>query len=254
MAGSMELYDCGYLEIIKGPMFSGKTTRLLDIYKKYNFCDIKTMVINYAKDNRYSDVLLSSHDKVMIPCIKALKLSDIIQFTNDRGVDYSINKKYYEEFLLAKAILINEGQFFADIVEWVKIAVEKYHKNVYICGLNSDFQRNKFGNWLDLETISDNVVMLHSFCSSCKRRPAIFSHRLSKEAELEIIGADCYIPVCRKCYNTLIEKNNEKKEIITENDINNNYNNEDIVIDSLGNQYIFSSKNIHFYPLKKVNN
>ena len=38
MAGSMELYaDCGYLEIIKGPMFSGKTTRIMDIYKKYTF-------------------------------------------------------------------------------------------------------------------------------------------------------------------------------------------------------------------------
>jgi len=242
MAGSMELYnDCGYLEIIKGPMFSGKTTRLLDIYKKYTFCDIKTMVINYEKDNRYSDVLLSSHDKRMIPCIKSLKLSDIIQFTGN--IVDNVNTKYYEDFLLAKAILINEGQFFSDIVEWVKIAVEQYHKNVYICGLNSDFQRNKFGNWLDLETISDNVVMLHSFCSSCKRRPAIFSHRLSNEAELELIGADCYIPVCRKCYNTLIDKNKERE-----------YNNDDNVIDLLGNEYIFSSKNIHYYPLKKVNN
>ena len=47
MAGNMELYaDCGYLEIIKGPMFSGKTTRIMEIYKKYKFCDIKTMVIN----------------------------------------------------------------------------------------------------------------------------------------------------------------------------------------------------------------
>jgi thymidine kinase len=198
----MEVYnDCGYLEIIKGPMFSGKTTRLLDIYKKYSFCEIKTMVINYEKDNRYSDSLLSSHDKVMIPCIKALKLSDIIQFTNGNSVAY--NQKYYEEFMLAKAILINEGQFFEDIVEWVTIAVEKYHKNVYICGLNSDFKQKKFGNWLDLETISDNVVMLHSFCSNCKKRSAIFSHRLSKETELEVIGADCYIPVCRKCYNIL---------------------------------------------------
>lgn len=201
----MEVYnDCGYLEIIKGPMFSGKTTRLLDIYKKYSFCEIKTMVINYEKDNRYSDSLLSSHDKVMIPCIKALKLSDIIHFNDDRVV---YDKKYYEEFMLAKAILINEGQFFDDIVEWVTIAVEKYHKNVYICGLNSDFKRQKFGNWLDLETISDNVVMLQSFCSNCKKKPAIFSHRLSKETELEVIGADCYIPVCRKCYNTLSKTN-----------------------------------------------
>jgi thymidine kinase len=209
MAGNMELYaDCGYLEIIKGPMFSGKTTRIMDIYKKYNFCDIKTMVINYEKDIRYSDDMLSSHDQIMIPCIKALTLHDVVNIADASAVEThslaaSVSGKYAIEFLETKAILINEGQFFTDIVEWVKLAVEKYHKNVYICGLNSDFKRQKFGNWLDLEAISDNVVMLHSFCSKCKRRPAIFSHRLSKEQELEVIGSDCYIPVCRKCYNEL---------------------------------------------------
>ena len=198
MAG---IYDDGYLEIIKGPMFSGKTTRLLDTYKKYTFCEIDTMVINYEKDNRYSEQLLSSHDRVMIPCIKALRLSDIVKFNADNRIDpFSL---YNEQFQLAKVILINEGQFFSDIVEWVRIAVEVYNKNVYICGLNSDFQRNKFGNWLDLETICDNVVLLHSFCSNCKRKPAIFTHRLSDERELEVIGADSYIPVCRKCYNSL---------------------------------------------------
>jgi thymidine kinase len=210
MAGGMELYyaDCGYLEIIKGPMFSGKTTRIMDIYKKYTFCDIKTMVINYEKDNRYSINMLSSHDKIMIPCIKALTLNEVVDIVNPsalatESLAASVTGKYALEFLEAKAILINEGQFFSDIVEWVRLAVEKYHKNVYICGLNSDFKRNKFGNWLELETLSDNVVMLNSFCSHCKKRPAIFSHRLSKEAELEVIGSDCYIPVCRKCYISL---------------------------------------------------
>ena len=212
MAGGMELYyaDCGYLEIIKGPMFSGKTTRIMDIYKKYNFCDIKTLVINYEKDDRYSDNMLSSHDKIMIPCIKALTLNEVVDIANPsalatESLAASVTGKYALEFLKAKAILINEGQFFSDIVEWVRLAVEKYHKNVYICGLNSDFKRNKFGNWLDLETWSDNVVLLNSFCSHCKKRPAIFSHRLSKEAELEVIGSDCYIPVCRKCYISLVQ-------------------------------------------------
>ena len=121
MTAITDIYnDSGYLEIIKGPMFSGKTTRLLDIYKKYSFCDINTMVINYEKDNRYSDNLLSSHDKVMIPCVKTLVLSDIVNFT-----DITLSS-HYKEFLEAKAILINEGQFFSDIVDWVKIAVEKY--------------------------------------------------------------------------------------------------------------------------------
>jgi thymidine kinase len=196
----MELYyaDCGYLEIIKGPMFSGKTTRIMEIYKKYSLCNIKTLVVNYEKDNRYSDSLLSSHDKIMIPCVKALSLADIAVFT-ENGVE----GKYGKEFIESKVILINEGQFFQDCVEWVRIAVEKYNKNVYICGLNSDFKRNKFGNWLDLELVSDNVVVLHAFCGNCKKRPAIFSHRLSTETAQEVIGTDCYIPVCRKCYSTL---------------------------------------------------
>ena len=125
--------------------------------------------------------------------------------------------------------MINEGQFFDDIVEWVTIAVEQYHKNVYICGLNSDYKRNKFGNWLDLETISDTVVMLHSFCSKCKKKPAIFTHRLSKEVELEVIGTE-YIPVCRKCYNDL----------------------SDIArIDMQVHDLVVNSPNIHYYPLKK---
>ena len=206
MAGYIELYnDCGYLEIIKGPMFSGKTTRLLDIYKKYKFCGIETMVINYEKDNRYSDEFLSSHDKVMIPCIKALHLNDVVPLLtgDDETYKLSSENENHKKFNDSNAILINEGQFFDDIVKWVTIAVEHYQKNVYVCGLNCDFMRNKFGNWLDLESISDNVVLLHSFCSNCKKRPAIFSHRLSNERDIEVIGSDCYIPVCRKCYHSL---------------------------------------------------
>jgi thymidine kinase len=228
--------DCGYLEIIKGPMFSGKTTRLLDIYKKYSFCEIKTLVINYEKDNRYSDIMLSSHDKVMIPCLKALHLREIVDFKEPNKTS-----KYYMDFLNAKVILINEGQFFDDIVDWVTFAVEKYHKNVYICGLNSDYKRNKFGNWLDLETISDNVVMLHSFCSKCKKKDAIFTHRLTKDVELELIGTDCYIPVCRQCYNDLssMEGLNMNKKL------------HNLITTSVLTAPKIDAPNIHYYPLSK---
>ena len=181
----------GHLHLILGAMFSGKTTRLIQIYKTRTYIGKKVVVINYLDDKRYHETMMSTHDHQMIPCIQ---ISELSALCNDP------TNEHYHKIKEADTILINEGQFFADIVEWVTIAVEKYHKNVYICGLNSDFKRQKFGNWLELETISDNVVMLHSFCSKCKRRPGIFSHRLSGEAELEVIGADCYIPVCRKCY------------------------------------------------------
>ena len=110
------------------------------------------------------------------------------------------------EFKKAKVILINEIQFFQeDTVDWIKQAVDIHHKHVYVCGLDGDFQRKKFGNWLEeLIPFCDNYVKLHSYCSGCKKKKAIFTHRLTTETAQKIIGSDCYIPLCRICYN---EKN-----------------------------------------------
>ena len=195
MDGSKE----GFLEIIYGPMKSGKTSRLLQLYKQFKFCEIPVMVINNCKDNRYSETNLSSHDKIMIPCIYANKLTDLVDFADPA----LINNTYAKEFLTASVILINEAQFFEDIVDWVTIAVEKYNKSVYVCGLNSDYKRQPFGNWLELEQICDKVTHLHSWCGVCKKQQALFSHRLSGETDTIVIGEDNYIPVCRKCWLSL---------------------------------------------------
>ena len=73
--------EAGYLELIIGPMYSGKTSRLVEIYKQCKFCSIPVAVINHSIDTRYDDEedesLLSTHDKVKIPCIKTEKLFDI---------------------------------------------------------------------------------------------------------------------------------------------------------------------------------
>jgi len=182
----------GYLEIIYGPMKSGKTSRLLQLYKQFKFCEIPVMVINNCKDTVHSSTHLSSHDKIMIPCIQANKLTDLVDFSQESVLPEAFNS--------TKVILINEAQFFEDIVPWVTTAVEKYNKSVYICGLNSDFQRQPFGNWLDLEQICDKVTHLHSWCGICKKQQALFSHRVSGETDKIVIGADNYIPVCRKCW------------------------------------------------------
>ena len=188
----------GFLEVIYGPMKSGKTSRLLELYKQFKFCDIPVMVINNSKDKRYSETCLSSHDKIMIPCIYSDTLSGLADITSD-----DMNGTHLTEFVNANVILINEAQFFDDIVEWVTTAVEKYNKNVYICGLNCDFKRQPFGNWLDLELICNKVTHLHSWCGVCKKKHALFSHRLSGETDKIVIGSDNYIPVCRKCWLNL---------------------------------------------------
>ena len=196
--------EMGFLEVIYGPMKSGKTSRLLQLYKQFKFCDVPVMVINNSKDNRYSDTCLSSHDKIMIPCIFADKLSDVF---NENAEPKSLNSifqgTHVKEFTEAKVILINEAQFFEDIVEWVTTAVEKHNKSVYVCGLNSDFKRRAFGNWLDLELICDKVTHLQSWCSMCKKQQALFSHRLTDETDKIVIGSDNYIPVCRNCWLSL---------------------------------------------------
>ena len=70
--------NTGYLEIILGPMFSGKTKYLTQIYDKYNYIGKKITTINYSEDTRYSNTHLSTHDKIMIPCIFVNKLEEII--------------------------------------------------------------------------------------------------------------------------------------------------------------------------------
>lgn len=190
---SKENMNCSsYLELIIGPMFSGKTSKLLEIYKQCKFCNINVVIINYHLDKRYHDTMLSSHDKIMAPCIQANKLGDIWKS--------EINKQHFEEIMGSNVILINEGQFFEDLYE-VVVDMLKYNKKIYIGGLDGDFERKKFGKILDLIPLCDKITKLVSLCSICKNgEPGIFSMRLTKEKEQTIIGSDNYIPVCRKCY------------------------------------------------------
>ena len=192
--------NTGYLEIILGSMYSGKTGKLLEIYKQCQFCNIPVSIINHSIDKRYHDTMVSSHDKVMAPCLQAINLNDI--WTNVGFVESGNQSDNYAHKLLRSSdvILINEGQFFPDLYE-VVVDMLKENKTVYVCGLDGDFERKKFGAILDLIPICDKVSKLTSLCSLCKDgTPGIFSMRLTDEKEQTVVGSDNYIPVCRKCY------------------------------------------------------
>jgi len=193
----------GYLELILGPMFSGKTSRIVEIYKQCEFCNISVTVINHTIDNRYDDELLSTHDKVKIPCIKTERLSDVWTNSIDIEADLNTSPRVQDKFKVGKSdvILINEGQFFEDLYE-VVVEMLKRDKKVYICGLDGDFERKRFGTILDLIPLCDKVTKLTSLCSLCKNgTPGIFSMRLTNETDQTVVGSDNYIPVCRKCYS-----------------------------------------------------
>jgi thymidine kinase len=184
--------ECGYLEMFVGPMWSGKTSELLKIHKRYTFCEATIVSINYISDTRYGENIISSHDNIAIPCKSVKRLSEF------SDIEYGSSSL---EFTEASIILINEAQFFDDIVGWVKCAVERYHKKIYLCGLDGDYKREQFGELLDLIPFCDKITKLQSICGVCKNKDAIFTKRISHADEQELIGTEEYIPVCRKCYH-----------------------------------------------------
>jgi thymidine kinase len=190
----------GYLELILGPMFSGKTSTLKKIYDQCIYCNIPVMVINYSADNRYCDAsMMSTHDKIMIPCIKSTTILEILE-----------NHKQTLE--TAEVILINEGQFFGDISHVIEL-VESRHKRVYICGLDGDFQKNKIGSLLDLIPHCDNVCKLKSLCSECRSgKPGLFSYRITNEKDQVVIGVENYKPVCRSCFERLSNSKEQSEQ------------------------------------------
>lgn len=173
----------GYLEIVFGPMFSGKTTKLIETFYQLNRSSgLNIRVINYSLDKRYDEKKLSTHDQWKIPC----------EF-HSTLVDYDATD--------ADILLINEAQFFPDLKETVLRWVEEEHKDVRLYGLDGDYKRNKFGEMLDLIPFSNSVQKLYARCKNCFV-PAIYSHRISDEKDQVVIGSSNYVPLCRRCYQT----------------------------------------------------
>ena len=171
-----------YLEIILGPMFSGKTTALIEKYDDILKKGHEVCVINYADDTRYSKTQLSTHDQKMIDCIQLKRLHDWKE----------IKEKY---------ILINEAQFFDDLYDFVSTKL-KNNKFIYLYGLDGDFKAKKFGQILDLIPLCDKVKKKTANCATnfCENK-AIFSHRITNELSQVVIGNNNYEPLCRMCYN-----------------------------------------------------
>ena len=176
----------GKITIYIGCMYSGKTSALISACRRHLSIDKKILVINYAGDNRYSDFSeIVSHNQDKISCIKVSKLEDV-----------PIN-----EFMIAESIMIDEGQFFVDLKEYVCKWCEIYKKKVYISALDGDFKRQPFGQILNLIPLADKVIKFNALCVKCKDgTEAYFTHRISQEKEQIVIGSSNYIPVCRQHY------------------------------------------------------
>lgn len=197
----------GSLTVIFGPMFSGKTTRL--IHELTRFVDVTTethktkcLLINHIFDDRDRNMIVSSHGS----SFKGVSsLIDLLQTDNleDIAIDnYNV-------------IGIDEAQFFRSLnitLDWIKKG-----KIVIICGLIADSFMRPFGQLHSLITYADNVIQCHAICSECIKckttvitpdvlsgMKAAFTFRLDASIDqIDIGAADKYIPVCRYHYDIL---------------------------------------------------
>jgi len=173
-------------------MYSGKTSELIREYTRYKKIGKKVLCINYSFDDRYgTDDFVYSHDLNKIECVKTKNLLDI----------QKENICHYD------VILINEGQFFCDLLEFCKLYCDNYNKHIIVCGLDGDYLRKPFGQINDLISLADEITKLKAFCTECNNgTPALFTWRLSNIKEQVSINND-YIPLCRKHYLELSNTN-----------------------------------------------
>ena len=174
------------LEIVLGPMFSGKSSRILSVVSRYSALKLPILVIKHSADNRYSENEISTHDRRTVPCMSINSFE-------------TLERAFLNSFQL---IIVEEAQFFKGLVDFVKLTVDTMSKNVLLVGLDGDSNRRPFGEILDCIPLADKVEKLTALCARCANgKEAIFSRRLTTAEEQVLIGSsDFYQAVCRDCY------------------------------------------------------
>jgi thymidine kinase len=179
------------LEIIMGPMFAGKSSAILSRVRRARTLEWNCFLVTNAIDTRYdmSGASIMTHDKDGVSAIGVKSLEGV---------------KEMKDYKDSKLVIIEEGQFFPDLFDFVINAVDKEKKDVVVVGLDGDSDRKPFGKVLDLIPYCDKVTKLTSLCKRCgDGTPAIFSACVKGDKHGQQVcvgGADMYEPMCRKHY------------------------------------------------------
>lgn len=179
-----------FLHIVTGSMFSGKTTCIIDEYNEFIKKNIRVLVFNHRLDKRYDkseDSYIITHNLNKIKCSQICKINEIFD-----SVDYE----------KTKVIIIDEIQFFKNIFDDLLKMIEKDNKHVIIAGLITDYERNIFGELINMIPFADKYDIKYSKCFRCKEK-GLFSKKINDITITDVVdigSSDKYIPLCRYHY------------------------------------------------------
>lgn len=174
----------GWIEVVCGSMFSGKTEELIRRMKRAEFAKQKVEIFKPSIDIRYDENDVVSHNENAIRSTPVPAASNILLLTND-----------------VEVVGIDEAQFFDKELPYVCEQLASRGIRVIIAGLDMDFSGRPFGIMPDLMAMAEYVTKVHAICVKCGTL-AQFSHRKVASEEVVLLGeVEEYEPLCRRCYN-----------------------------------------------------
>ena len=190
----------GWIEVICGSMFSGKTEELIRRLKRAQFAKQKIEIFKPAIDIRYDDDLVTSHDSNQIPSTPVPAAANIPILAD--GCD---------------VVGIDEAQFFDDEIVQVCNALANRGVRVIVAGLDMDFEGNPFGPMPALMATAEYVTKVRAVCTRTGN-PAHYSFRKSDLKDLVVLGEkENYEPLSRAVYNKAMKRLVGKKDTGSEN-------------------------------------
>jgi thymidine kinase len=172
----------GWIEVICGSMFSGKTEELIRRLKRVEIANLKAEIFKPAVDVRYDEVKIVSHDENKIQSTPVSNSQTILMLAHDVDV-----------------VGIDEAQFFDDQITTVceKLALKGIR--VIVAGLDMDYRGKPFGQMPNLLAIADYITKLHAICMKCGNIANVSYRKVAGGGQVLLGEKDIYEPRCREC-------------------------------------------------------
>ena len=180
--------NTGWIEVICGPMFSGKTEELIRRLVRAQIAKQRVAIFKPRIDNRFSEDFIVSHNQRKIKSIQVMNTDMILDFHDKADV-----------------FGIDEAQFFDISIVDVCRSLANEGRRVVVAGLEKDYLAQSFGPMPELLVDAEYITKVNAICMNCGD-PANFSHRISSEKKQVVVGeTDKYEALCRKCYFNMME-------------------------------------------------
>ena len=185
----------GWIEVICGSMFSGKTEELIRRLKRAKIAKQKVEIFKPKIDTRYDEEDVVSHDSNFVLSTPVYNSSQILLLATNIDV-----------------VGIDEAQFFDNNIVSVCNELANRGVRVIVAGLDMDFQGKPFGPIPSLLASAEYVTKVHAVCIRCGNL-ALYSHRIVANKKLVLLGEkDNYEPLCRSCYNKVLKEGKRGKK------------------------------------------